>query len=345
MKKLMALTLAAALAFGSSVVVLGNEAVVNDEDYAYEEYVLEEEELEEEYVEEYVYEEVVVTVEVITVENVPFTGVARDFIGTGGLVVGRIPAFANNAGLTTRISNFVSDTYNIMGMNNQLPAVFGNNVIFNFTVEESLTAARVDLTVLNMNLQPVVIATYFLNKANNAEITAAAFAESFEVEEVVVEVSEVYEGEEVYVDPTEEEVEVIEVVMVPLRHHAEAAGFEISWNAELARVTVSNDELEFSLAADSPFAIDADGEQFMLEAAPVNLDGTLYVPLSFFTELLGVEVVLVPVVTLPAPVPVVEEEEVEDEEEEEVEEVEETEEEEVEEYEEYEEETEEYEEE
>jgi len=253
MKKLMALILAAALAFASSVVVFANEEAASG--------------------------------------NVPFTGVAREFVGPGGQVMGQLPSFADNTALTTRIQNLVTDTFQNRGANNQLPAVYGNIVLFAFDVEESLTAAKVELTVLDLNFQPVVVATYYLNKANNTEITADAFAESLDAVAVISE-EEAEEDVEEDVEETEdvegavEEVEEVTVEMVPLRATAEALGFVISWNAELAMVSVSNDEVEYHLAAGSLFAVDADGQEFELEAAPENIDGTLYVPLSFFTDVL-----------------------------------------------------------
>ena len=273
MKKLMALILAAALAFGSSVMVFANE-------------------------------------EAGGVENIPFTGTEASFIGTGGLITGRYPVLPGQAALSQNVSNFMTDTYYEMINNNQIPTLSGNMLLFNFTVEESLTTARIDITALDRFLAPVVIRTIYVNKANNAQITAAQAAAMIAAEAEAVEVIENGEEAAENGEEIEVEVEVVEIHLVQLRAHAEHAGFTVTWNAETAMVTVANDEVEFSLAAGSPVAVAADGEEFVLETAPINLDGTMYVPISFFTELLGVEIILVPITA----VPVIEEaEEVEEE--------------------------------
>ncbi|MCL2566320.1 MAG: copper amine oxidase N-terminal domain-containing protein [Defluviitaleaceae bacterium] len=274
MKKLMALILAAALAFGSSVMVFADE-------------------------------------EAAVLDNVPLNLTAVDFIGSGGLVTGRVPAFPGQAALTLNVSNFISDAYQDMINTNTRPGVFTGILTFDFTVEETFTTAIVEITALNMNLQPVAIRTLYIDKANNAELTAAQFtamldAELEALEALLDELEEVDEenGEEV-------EFEVVEIILIPLRATAEEAGFDVSWNAETARVTVSDGVLSFSLAAGSIVAINDLGDEFELEIAPVNLDGTMYVPVSFFTELLGVEILLL---NDSAPLPVIEDEEVEDEE-------------------------------
>jgi len=289
MKKLMALILAAALAFGSSVMVFANE-------------------------------------EAAGMENIPFTGTSVDFIGAGGLLTGSVPVLPGQTALTNDLFNFIRDQYRDMTNNNQLPPRFAPFLIFDFTVEESLTTARIDLTALNMNLNPVVIRTLYIDKANNAQITVAQAAAMIEAEEAALaEVDEDYdeydENDEDDDDGVEVLVTVVEIDMVPLRATAEDAGFTVSWDEENAVVTIANDEIEFHLAAGLAIAVDADGEVFDLETAPINLDGIMFVPVSFFTELLGVDIVLG---VTPAVAPVIEDEEededVEEEDEEELEE-------------------------
>jgi hypothetical protein len=143
MKKLMALILAAALTLVSSVVVFANEPA--------------------------------------PVVNIPFTGTVRNFVGNGSMIIGRLPNFANNTALSNRIYLLASDVYQAHGFNNLLPVIQGanNNIVFNFVVTESLTTAKIEITVLDPRLRATTIGTYFVNKANNAEITAAAFDAAF----------------------------------------------------------------------------------------------------------------------------------------------------------------------
>ena len=284
MKKFMAMLLATALVFTSAAVILAEEAAV---------------------------------------ENVPFTGVSVPFIGEGGTILGSHLEFPNNAALTTRMSNMMQDAYLDWIATGQ---VVTNQDVFTFEVEESPTAARIQFFALNVNLQPTVIYTLYINKANNTVITAAAFAESQEeavvapVEEAPEEVEEVEETEVV-----EEEEEV--VTMLPLRVTAEAAGFGVYWFYPGYVDIYYNDEFVVGIMTGSVIAFvrefDEDEDDYvyveiLLDAAPVNVDGTLYVPVTLLTDVLGIE--FTPVVTLPAEVVAVadeDEDEVEDEDEEE----------------------------
>jgi len=265
MKRLMALFLAAALVFGSTVVVTAEQAEIT---------------------------------------NVPLRTTTRQFTGTGGEILGTFPAFTGNTALSQRIENLVHDTYRDIVHFYQLSIVlFAHITIFDFTIEETLTTARVEITSIDSNFNPVVITALYINKATNAEITPAVRAEMVAAEEAADEEDEngeeADENGEVAV-AVEGEVEVdlpVATPMSPLRAHAEAAGFTVLW--EDGAVTVYNEELSLLIVTGSDVAVltDADGEEytFTLAAAPVNIDGTLYVPTALLVEVLGIDL------TAPAP--------------------------------------------
>jgi len=272
MKKLMAFVLTAALSLTSAVVVFADEYDY-DNDYAYG------------YENGYEYENVEVEA-VVEAVNVPFTGVARNFIGTGGSMVGQFPTFANNTALTQRIETMINGAYQNLVHTHQI----ANVSLFSFEVEETLTAARVQIFMLNQNLVPEVLYTFYINKATNAVITAADFAESADAVEVAETADE--EGEEEgYGLGDEIVVPSVEVAMRPLRLNAEAAGFAVIWDD--GSVRISDESLALSILTGSVLAtLTEAGEEAVsvtLDSAPINVAGTLYVPASLLIDILGIE--------------------------------------------------------
>ena len=307
MKKFMALVLTAALTLTSAAVVFAD-----DYDYDYENgYEYEE-----------VYEEVVV-------EFVDFTGTSRRFTSAWGAIIGYVPVFANNAALTTRIHNMVNDYYyNFMRHDNiSRPRPTGQEV-FRFTVDESYTAARIDILVMRDNMQVETLYTFFVDKATNTTITAADFEESLLAPTAVAEpvAAEEYVDEDVDADEdadveVEGEVEVVDVLegMFPIRVNAEAAGFTVNWDD--GAVEVYDESLVLNILTGSVFAtLTHAGEEMVsvtLDAAPINVYGRVYVPYTLLVDILGLEFELltladyIPVVALPAEVEEVEAEEYE----------------------------------
>jgi len=271
MKKLMALALTAALTLTSAVVVFADDYDYEYYGYGYEEY------------EEY--EEVVA---IAAVEHVPFTGTARLFTGGWGTILGYLPVFPGNAALNQRVESLVTVTYysflQVDTVSRPRPA--GMEVL-SFTVEETLTAARIEIFMLTDNLVKDSIYTIYIDKANNTEITAAAFAASAELEEVVAE-----PAEEAYAE--QGEVEVIEVFMSPVRINAEAAGFTVIWHYDGA-VLVYDESLVLNILTGSTLAtlVEEDEETIItLDAAPVNRGGIVYVPSTLLTDVLGIQFTL-----------------------------------------------------
>lgn len=288
MKKLMAMALVATLAFSSSVMVFADEAAETvtetTETTESAEGVVAPVETLAPVVEEVVpvVEEPVVE-EVPVVENVAFTGKSTDYINKNGETVGVYPSFENNSALTKKIFELVNDTYQDQLRNE--PHIYSSTdygLFFTYEVEETLTAAKIELNSARFSnktskIELSVMATYYVDKTNNKEITADAYAALLETE--VPATGEVVEGETA--------AEVVESVMLPLRAYAEALGYVVAW--EDGKVTISKDDATVYLATGETTYVNAAGEEVELEA-PENIDGTLYVPEEFFTVILGEEV-------------------------------------------------------
>lgn len=288
MKKFMAMVLAATLAFGSSVMVFADDANTGNDTVApaVEGEAPAEEAVPEApvaVVEEPVVEEVVEEV----IVNIPFAGVTKDYINAAGLTVAQYVSFSDNDTFSKTMEDLVNDTYqDLLANQPQLAQSTDVDLIISFTVEEILTAAKIEYTLNNITMNSTVIespviATYYVDKATNKEMTAEAYAARVAEEEGAAPAEEVAPGGEV---PAEE---VVESVMLPLRAYAESLGYVVAW--EDGRVTVSKDDVTVSLVTGSTTYVNAAGEEVELEA-PENIDGTLYVPMEFFTVLLGVEV-------------------------------------------------------
>ena len=287
MKKLLAMVLTAALTLTSAGVVFAQEIAVEP--------IAE------------------VEVEAVLIENVRLNVLTRNYTHGGGAMLGAYPYFPGNAALNQRVERLLNQTQINFWHAHQVSVAQGtHNNFFRFEVEETLTAARVELFVLNQNLGFNSLLVIYINKATNAEITAADFADSpVEGDTVPVEAVEVEDEEK------DEEAEVAVIEMSPLRVIAEAAGFTVLWDN--GAVTISNDDVVLEILTGSLVATLTEGEEeaveITLEAAPVNIDGTLYVPVSLLVDVLGIDLE-----ALEAPVVVEEEEEEAEEEDEEAEE-------------------------
>jgi len=76
-------------------------------------------------------------------------------------------------------------------------------------------------------------------------------------------------------------------VFVPLRSIADAIGTKVSWNAQTRMITITNGETTTLLAVQQK-TIKKNGQTIVLEKAPLNVNGHVFVPLSGVDELFGV---------------------------------------------------------
>jgi len=142
---------------------------------------------------------------------------------------------------------------------------------------------------------------YFVDKESGSRITwaefeagvaSAAAAEEEDEEEDVVEDDDdddvfiILEDDDIDVDDDVEE--DVEPIMVPLRFHAEALGYSVAWDGDTNSVILTRDDDEFTVTVGvNQFYVD--GELIALELAPVNQDGSVFVPISFFVRSLGAD--------------------------------------------------------
>ncbi|WP_179281216.1 PQQ-binding-like beta-propeller repeat protein [Paenibacillus sp. XY044] len=78
-------------------------------------------------------------------------------------------------------------------------------------------------------------------------------------------------------------------MFIPFRSLTEALGAKVAYDAQAKRTTVTYGTRVFSIADGSPFALTG-GKQVALTYSPANLNGSLYVPIKDFGDLLGVQV-------------------------------------------------------
>jgi len=76
---------------------------------------------------------------------------------------------------------------------------------------------------------------------------------------------------------------------VPVRYASETLGFKVNWDSVNNKVRISNQTDTVELIVGKETAI-VNGKTKTLDAAPFNLSGTVYVPLRFVGEVLGVKV-------------------------------------------------------
>ncbi|CAH1217245.1 hypothetical protein PAECIP111893_04241 [Paenibacillus plantiphilus] len=91
--------------------------------------------------------------------------------------------------------------------------------------------------------------------------------------------------------PDKVEVEIINSsVMVPIRVIVENLGFDVNWDKQTRKVTITKEDTIVELAIGSKAAI-VDGTEQLLIAAPVIHSDTSLVPLRFISETMGLKVV------------------------------------------------------
>lgn len=74
--------------------------------------------------------------------------------------------------------------------------------------------------------------------------------------------------------------------MIPLRKTCEGLYYDVSWNGKTHTFTVTDDSIT-STGSTSVNLYTAGSKKMALEYKPENNNGTLYVPISYFTDLLG----------------------------------------------------------
>jgi len=232
---------------------------------------------------------------------------SRAFYNIRGAHIGYYPVIEGFTELNGTILRNVEAAYRLAA-DNAFTASIGPTNVFevSFTVANYGQFARVDVTysyqLTQHRMHPYDRTdSYFVDKVLGTRITwaqfeagvAAAAEEAEEEEEEVVQDVVIDHGftfipevvDVIEVEVVEDEVEPI---MVPLRFHAEALGYSVSWDDETSSVILTRDGVEFSVTVGVNQYL-VDGELIALELAPVNQDGSVFVPISFFVQSLGAD--------------------------------------------------------
>ncbi len=78
-------------------------------------------------------------------------------------------------------------------------------------------------------------------------------------------------------------------VMVPLRFISEAFGCQLDWNSSEKKISVNRYDVNFTLWIDKKIAL-INGREVQIDAPPINVSGSVMVPLRFIAEPFGAEV-------------------------------------------------------
>lgn len=121
--------------------------------------------------------------------------------------------------------------------------------------------------------------TYYVDKFDFTEMTKDAFdvaikdAEAVAKEEKAAEEADSTKAEEA-------------LTMVSLKKFAEKLGYVVTWEDSSKSVKLTKGSVSTTVYQDKNLYTLADGTKIELASAPVNEDGVIYVPVTFFTEVL-----------------------------------------------------------
>ena len=234
---------------------------------------------------------------------------SRAFYNIRGAHIGYYPVIEGFSDLNDTILRNVEAAYRLASDNTFTASAGPTNVFeVRFTVTDEGQFARIVVTYAFQQTQHRMHPyersdNYFVDKELGTRITwaefeagvAAAAAEEEVEEEDVVEDEVEDHGFTFFADDVIETVDAEEdaddevgPIMVPLRLHAEALGYTVSWDDETSSVILTRDDLEFTVTVGvNQYYVD--GELIALELAPVNQDGSVFVPISFFIQSLGAD--------------------------------------------------------
>ena len=119
------------------------------------------------------------------------------------------------------------------------------------------------------------IRMYYVDKELGKEITADAYKEGIEAAAEEKKEADVVEDENVN-----------EIIMVPIRLYAVPLGYAVSWDGATKSVILTKDNARFTVTVGLNEYL-VDNKIVSLESAPVNQSDSVYVPVSFFTKVLG----------------------------------------------------------
>ena len=125
--------------------------------------------------------------------------------------------------------------------------------------------------------------TYYVDKELGKEVTADAYNAGIAVvtPEAAAEPSSTTTTAAVSADQNANDIQ-----MVPIRDNAVSLGYSLAWDDSTKTVILTKDDARFTVTVGVNEYL-VNNEMVPLESAPVNQNGSVYVPVSFFTQVLG----------------------------------------------------------
>jgi hypothetical protein len=163
-----------------------------------------------------------------------------------------------------------------------------------YTVTENGQFAQIDVTynyqLTAGSMDPYSATdTYYVDKELGTEITADAYTAGIAAAAPATPAAT--DDTAVTPAPSDETVTATpdntnEIVMVPVRQYAEGLGYTVSWDGSTNSVILTKDSARFTITVGVNQYL-VNNQMVPLENPPTNQNGTIYVPVSFFTEVLG----------------------------------------------------------
>jgi hypothetical protein len=160
--------------------------------------------------------------------------------------------------------------------------------IFNvsYAVTENGRYAKIDLTynykLTDISMTPYTqTASFYVDKDSKSEITADDYTKAT-TDATPTPAPATSET----AAPTETADNSGEVVMVHVRPYAEALGYTVTWYGDTQTVALTKGDERYTVTVGVNEYL-VNGEITALEVAPTNQDGYVYVPVSFFEQVLG----------------------------------------------------------
>lgn len=241
-------------------------------------------------------------VETKPAENYPDLEVkSKSFVGNGGKVIGELPVVTGIDDLNKAMDSVVSKAWSEIGDN----ANFQDAFKISYNVEDLGRYAKITLNMIfeqstKSSDSVTEHAMFYVDKQLNKEISLE------EYESGMKSVTDKPKSDAVEVDeatlksdsnnPVIEKVDVkpapaakAEIVMLPLRENVEKTGLIVKWDDATKTVSILKDKnLITSLKADKNSYL-FKGKNEQLSSAPINKNGTMFVPTDFFTKILDIK--------------------------------------------------------
>jgi len=200
----------------------------------------------------------------------------QSYVAGSGEIIGNYPVFADMKDLSDKIYSDVETAVSSLNTNN-----FNNEEVVTYSVDESKDGfAKVTVTVDKDNM--ISTFNYYVSKKDKKEISKDEFDKG------------------VVVDDKDTSGSSLEVTMVPLRSNAEKLGWKVDWEQKTAtepsKAILTKDSKSVKVLVDAnldyDLIVNEDTSKAFITTVkldkPAELqDSTLYVPSTFFDNVLG----------------------------------------------------------